>query len=402
MATSDSDDFESADEELVARDTPSRKLTNQWQSPSSAIDSESDDDNECMPSVNSSASRNVQSSGQERIRSRSSVASVESTHGQTPSAKPSASSEQAKDAPKASSRIDKREGSKNTSAPPETGKDGSIGRLIGKSIDFSQVAASVKRDDGKDESAVEAKTEDAARKLSFSTDETAESSETKQKVAEKSEAAQTRKERAPRQRRAKESKSLGAKKLGSRVVDDGPARPPSVDADTPEEIRRRAIAEGKEPPIIEECWEFNEEETAKILKGMKDFGLGDGDRVRMPEELKSDKKFSEVFKPDGWEGLDDEEILAELDENGVRPVLDKIASASEERSNYSGWGSWGSWGVNSLINSATASVTTLAEHVTHGLTLLDEAVGAPNPAELARPEQKPNDDEVSIGKKFVV
>ena len=68
MATSDSDDFESADEEFVANDGASRNTNvNQWKNSCSAIDSESDDDNECMPTVNSlSGNRSVQTSGVER------------------------------------------------------------------------------------------------------------------------------------------------------------------------------------------------------------------------------------------------------------------------------------------------------------------------------------------------
>ena len=155
------------------------------------------------------------------------------------------------------------------------------------------------------------------------------------------------------------------------------------------------MAEGKDPPIIEGCWEFNEEETAKILKGMKDCGLNPSDKipVKMPEELKSDKKFKEIFKPDGWENLDDSEILAELDDNKVRPVLDKIveATSSKDQTN-AGWGEWGSWGVSTFLNTASAGVATLSSHVSHGLTLLEEAVGAPNPEELAKEEQANDPD----------
>ncbi|XP_076237017.1 protein FAM114A2 isoform X2 [Calliopsis andreniformis] len=76
--------------------------------------------------------------------------------------------------------------------------------------------------------------------------------------------------------------------------------------------------------------------------------------VDMPEEMKSDKKFKEVFKPEGWEGLG-------------RQTMDTENSAT-------GWG-WGSWGVSSLINAASVGVSTVTSHVSQGLMLLEESMG---------------------------
>ncbi|KAK4887698.1 hypothetical protein RN001_003969 [Aquatica leii] len=50
-----------------------------------------------------------------------------------------------------------------------------------------------------------------------------------------------------------------------------------------------------------------------------------------------------------------------------------------------GWSSWGNWDVTSLLNTASAGVTTITNHVSHGLTsVLESGIGAPDPEELAR------------------
>lgn len=93
----------------------------------------------------------------------------------------------------------------------------------------------------------------------------------------------------------------------------------------------------------------------------------------MPEEMKSNKTFKEIFKPQGWEGLGDAiELPEELTEEKLQPVLKRL-SLSEETDNSSSWG-WANWGVSSLINTATAGVSTLTNHVSQGLTLLEESI----------------------------
>lgn len=108
----------------------------------------------------------------------------------------------------------------------------------------------------------------------------------------------------------------------------------------------------------------------------------------MPAELKSNLKFKDIFKPDGWEGLgEDVELPNDLSDDKYQPMLDKLASNSKETDDINGgWGSWGSWGVSSLLNTATASVSTLTSHVTQGLSLLEETIGVPDPENLAKPE----------------
>lgn len=101
--------------------------------------------------------------------------------------------------------------------------------------------------------------------------------------------------------------------------------------------------------------------------------------IDMPEELKSNKKFKEIFEPEGWEGLgEDFELPDELTEEKLEPVLERLSLAEDKESESSlgMWrNSWENWGVTSLINTATASVSTLTSHVTQGLTLLEDTIG---------------------------
>nr|XP_003707147.1 PREDICTED: protein FAM114A2 [Megachile rotundata]XP_012149572.1 PREDICTED: protein FAM114A2 [Megachile rotundata]XP_012149573.1 PREDICTED: protein FAM114A2 [Megachile rotundata]XP_012149574.1 PREDICTED: protein FAM114A2 [Megachile rotundata] len=115
----------------------------------------------------------------------------------------------------------------------------------------------------------------------------------------------------------------------------------------------------------------------------------------MPEEMKSDKKFKEVFKPEGWEGLGNEiELPEELTEEKLQPIMKKLSLSGQETENSSkGWG-WGGWDVTSLINTATAGVSTLTSHVTHGLTLLEESMAIPDEptSPTSEKENSANDD----------
>lgn len=321
MATSDSEDFESADEELVAADDiTSRKFSNQrqWQKPaaSSTIGSDSDDDNECMPANTKNSttpnSRNfsVQSSGQDRRRSRPKPTVTDDSHGA--------------------------EHEKKTREPEseETRRNSVASQSKTKTcVDTSECLSLKEELEG-----------EATKSASLLVEAPGDS------VGRSAGNDASKREKQRRQKKAKEATGLGAKRLGSRT----------------------GVA--PKPPAIEECWEFDEQETAKILKG-----LSNVERVKMPQELRSEKKFKEVFKTDGWEGLDDETILSELEDDRTKGVLAKITEAES-----CAWGGWGSWGVGSLINSASAGVSTLTSGVTHGLTLLDEAMGAPAPQDLAK------------------
>lgn len=108
-------------------------------------------------------------------------------------------------------------------------------------------------------------------------------------------------------------------------------------------------------------------------------------------EEKSKTQVTEVFQPEGWEGLgDDVELPDELTEEKLQPMLQRLSLADKEDSkdedSLGSWGSWGNWGVTSLINTATASVSTLTNHVSQGLTLLEGTI-VQDPTELERIKQ---------------
>ncbi|XP_018044922.1 PREDICTED: protein FAM114A2 isoform X3 [Atta colombica] len=111
-------------------------------------------------------------------------------------------------------------------------------------------------------------------------------------------------------------------------------------------------------------------------------------------ECKSEEKSKTqitVFQPEGWEGLgDDIELPDELTEEKLQPMLQRLSLAdkkdSKDEDSLGSWGSWGNWGVTSLINTATASVSTLTNHVSQGLTLLEGTI-VQDPTELERIKQ---------------
>lgn len=113
--------------------------------------------------------------------------------------------------------------------------------------------------------------------------------------------------------------------------------------------------------------------------------------AEMPEEMKSNKKFKEVFEPQGWEGLVNEiELPEELTEEKLQPILKKLSLAGQEMETSSaGWG-WANWGVSSLINTASAGVSTLTSHVTHGLTLLEETMAITDEAKAITSGEEEN------------
>ncbi|KAJ8679664.1 hypothetical protein QAD02_015451 [Eretmocerus hayati] len=80
------------------------------------------------------------------------------------------------------------------------------------------------------------------------------------------------------------------------------------------------------------------------------------------------------------------------------PVLEKLANSQVNADLEESWGAWGSWGVSSLINSASAGVSTLTSHVTQGFSLLEETMGVPDPVALAEdgPDKQPASDENGV------
>ena len=197
--------------------------------------------------------------------------------------------------------------------------------------------------------------------------EEARSSTTKGKDAAK------KRERPQKQRNTKELESLGAKKLGATKID----KIPEAKTMNPNEIRKKLASEV-------ESIELNLQEELKNAEKQQPTKNEPSD---IPAELMSNLKFKDLFKPDGWESLD-----SNISDDKYKPVLNKLANTPESDSNA--WGGWGSWGVSSLINTATAGVSTLTSHVSQGLSLLEETMGIPNPdddVEIANSTEQKNE-----------
>ncbi|XP_012529933.2 protein FAM114A2 isoform X2 [Monomorium pharaonis] len=154
------------------------------------------------------------------------------------------------------------------------------------------------------------------------------------------------------------TRHMGAKKLGTKLTTK----------DNIDESCVTSVAMEQEDECSVKC--SNEK---PLVSASKDKGC-------RPEE-KSKTQVAEVFQPEGWEGLgDDVELPDELTEEKLQPMLQRLSltnkEESKDESSVGSWGSWGNWGVTSLINTATASVSTLTNHVSQGLTLLEGTIGA--------------------------
>ncbi|XP_012063073.1 PREDICTED: protein FAM114A2 [Atta cephalotes] len=186
------------------------------------------------------------------------------------------------------------------------------------------------------------------------------------------------------------ARQLDTKKLGTRLTKDK-IDEPCVNIAT--ELEDAAKNSNKKSLLFlgknTEC--KSEEKSKTQITGNQFRPSSDLSEIDMPEELKSNKKFKEVFQPEGWEGLgDDIELPDELTEEKLQPMLQKLSLAdkkdSKDEDSLGSWGSWGNWGVTSLINTATASVSTLTNHVSQGLTLLEGTI-VQDPTELERIKQ---------------
>lgn len=182
----------------------------------------------------------------------------------------------------------------------------------------------------------------------------------------------------------------GAKKLGARIIKD-------VTNNVTTEQEDKCISEcsSKLPLYSEnrdlECKAKEKSKAQLVDNQFKSWNTYDLPEIDMPKELKSNKKFKEVFQLEDWEGLEKEINLSdELTEEKLQPVLKKLSLANKELESSSGsWDNWGNWGVTSLINTATAGVSTLTNHVSQGLTLLEDTIGMLDPvgAQLAKMKQ---------------
>ncbi|GJQ65404.1 hypothetical protein Trydic_g7514 [Trypoxylus dichotomus] len=89
--------------------------------------------------------------------------------------------------------------------------------------------------------------------------------------------------------------------------------------------------------------------------------------------IKDEKSDENTWNNWDWEPLEPQMQL----QNNQERVL-STQQTTEEKSN---WGSWSSWGLSSVLNTATS----LTSQVSQGITnVLETGIGAPDPAELAR------------------
>ncbi|VEN34919.1 unnamed protein product [Callosobruchus maculatus] len=80
-----------------------------------------------------------------------------------------------------------------------------------------------------------------------------------------------------------------------------------------------------------------------------------------------------------WDN-DDWEPLEEINDQPEEPQKMEFKT-KESKSQTDAWSSWGSWGVSSILTTAS----TLTNHVSQGLnTIVDTSLGIPDPQELAR------------------
>ncbi|XP_012274635.1 protein FAM114A2 [Orussus abietinus] len=412
MATSESDDFESADEEVNPR-----RASTTYSSPRSqaVVDSESDDGTECMSAIQSPRyTRNVDKQLMDRrtvkrdeIPSKTPPGTMRASRNDTCSS----TTDSLSDDKESGMNIDKKVNmDRSTEETNDADKDG---------VHRGHVMAAEK----KHAQGVETRSDDKCDLLDKAQDvikhdlevkdngRTSSNSMVKEKVntdglgvtaASKKRVEKT--ERMHRQQKSKQPRQTGTKKLGVKVDSVMLAKPPIVGDGAIE----AAIAplERNEKSSVEECLAEVDNVTCKLgtmnvsdsKKEEQDIPPWDSswdnavrppgvpecweEFMEMPEELKSDKKFKEIFKSEGWKGIEDIDITKELSEQSFSSGMDRAALSSENEDNS--WGGWSSWGVSSLINTATVGVSTLTSHVTHGLSMLEESIGAPDPAELAK------------------
>lgn len=247
-----------------------------------------------------------------------------------------------------------------------------------------------------DEQSDGAKNENNQETKNLSKDNPEKMLEESQSNNEQSKGAVRSRERQQRQKKQREGQSLGAKKLGATKIE----KLPDTKAFKPDEIRKAIVSEEKltrSPPLKQECWEEGDEQNFyEELKKISEKESSNTDPSVEPEELMSNLKFKDIFKPDGWEALgEDVELPNDLSDDKYHPVLDKLAS--QDDSPIESWGGWGSWGVSSLINTATASVSTLTSHVSQGLIMLEESMGIPDPEDMIESKTPTEEETKTVG-----
>ncbi|XP_076756562.1 protein FAM114A2 [Xylocopa sonorina] len=346
MATSESDDFESADEEMNHEMSTRRNYqTQQWKSPTT-IDSESDDDMEYVP--RQPHANVIFSRRPEKYRPLTNIAVDESKPDNDISVKDTNNCEK------------NEQPIINVDRTCEKVHEDVTARSLEKAK-CTQINTDTMNFDLKDNSK-ETRLDNSEIKEDDSTEL---QSETVVNPNEKG--------------RACRRQNLGAKKLGTKITSSSNSMVDTDDATkriTETDILTRSI----EDDIL-----FNELSIKDEIT-----------ESEMPEEMKSDKTFKEVFGEVFEEGFGDdiklEELIQspseELSEDRLQPMLEKSLVSEEAENPLMGWG-WANWGVTSLINTASVGVSTLTSHVSHGLTLLEESIVASDePKSITNEEEK--------------
>ncbi|XP_058798937.1 protein FAM114A2 [Phymastichus coffea] len=355
MATSESDDFESADEELNAR----TKRINRSKKYNS-IGSDSDDDIDYIP-VQYHTPMKKSSKGESKNSNQSNKSALE----------------QHKTSDKSSTEVKKATDNNETAEKDSN----SVQPKKENSVNADSEISLEGQDNSKKSSEILQSGMSSIKQVSNN---------------EKSKSAINRRSRPDRQKKPKES--LGTKKLGATKID----KLPDVKETTFNEVKNKGGSEGKPAQLTQECCEEPGEQnlqeelkkaTEKNESQKKYSKTNNKDLETMPEELLSNLKFKDIFKPHGWESMGDAVKLPDdLSDDKYHPVLDKLSSANNEQTDINdSWSSWGSWGMSSLLNTASAGVSTLTSHVSQGLSILEETMGIPEP-EVFIKEETPTEE----------
>lgn len=408
MATSDSDNFESADEEIEFRDVLPQKSSPEWVA-NSTISSDSDDD-VCVTSVKQNSwSSKINNKNYDNLTDADDTSNVYNTqHNKTGqeskqrTASIESSSVSNPSLPKSLTDDNQQKGSISNQQQIVTDVETDIVDNIVEKLNKTEInkCDTVMKDASLD-------------KVNNVVSQVYELDNTDKKVSKNSD----KRENTQIQEKSKESsksRSSGVKKLGSRIGSYNTKRvTKEVDFSN---VESKKFEKDRKIFSNQDCFELDDDGATKILEREssnhfpenswhKSTGKSSIDELdEVPPELKSNKKFKEVFGAGDWQDLgDQDEIINEFDTENLKPVLDKLTTTitNEEKTNVAsgGWGSWGSWGVTTLLNTASVGVSNLTSQVSYGLSVLEESINAPSTTDH---EQKQTLNEKSVGKKFFI
>ncbi|XP_074111351.1 protein FAM114A2 [Cotesia typhae] len=401
MATSDSDNFESADEEIEFRDVLPQKSSPEWVA-NSTISSDSDDD-VCVTSVKQNSwSSKINNKNYDNLTDADDTSNVYNTqHSKTGqeskqrTASIESSSVSNPSLPKSLTDDNQQKGSISNQQQIVTDVETDIVDNIVEKLNKTEInkCDTVIKDASLD-------------KVNNILSQVYELDNTDKKISKNSD----KRDNTQIQEKSKESsksKSSGVKKLGSRIGSYNTKRvTKEVDFSN---VESKKFEKDRKIFSNQECFELDDDGATKILEREssnnfpanswhKSTGKSSIDELdEVPPELKSNKKFKEVFGAGDWQDLgDQDEIINEFDTENLKPVLDKLTTTtSEEKTNVAsgGWGSWGNWGVTTLLNTASVGVSNLTSQVSYGLSVLEESINAPSTTDH---EQKQTLNEKSV------